>query len=571
MKNTLNSMLKRYGIFFVIAVVLSACGLGKMVKKHNEVVYKVSPNPLEVHSDRVPVKVSVKYPAKYFNKKATVEVAPTIKYEGGEAALKPAKLIGESVEGDGIKVSFEGGSITYTDTIDYKPEMKKSELMVKATASLGSKSKELGSMTLGEGCIITSTRVNGNGDVLVGKDAYEKETVLSRKATIFYLIQQSNVRGSETNSRSMKELRDFVKKGYEAKGVDLYSYASPDGPEDLNTKLVGNREKNAYSFISKELKKLGFKKATDEASYQRSTTAEDWAGFQKLLSESDMQDKDVILKILNSYSDPVAREKEIKNLTSAYNKLRTTILPELRRSEITINVLEPKLTDEQILAKAKSKPDTLKREELAYAATLTNDWDEKLAIYESFAKLYADDWRGFNNLGYVYLMKGDLAKAASSLEKANGMSANNGVILNNLGIVAMRNRNFTAAEDYFNKAQANGQNQGKNLGALYIKKADYVKAVEFLGKNTCSYNAALANLLAGNNDNAVSSIKCVETKDAAALYLAAIIGARTANDEMTISNLKMAVEKNANYKADAASDLEFKKYWNNADFQEAIK
>ncbi len=576
MKNKGYKLSKNSILFTVLSaiIVLSGCGLGKMVKKHEEVKYTVTPEILEVHGNKIPVSVNVTYPEKYFHKKATVEVAPYLKGANGEeVAMKPAKLIGETVEGDGTKISYtSGGSFSYTDTVPYTAALKQSQFMVKATASMGSKSEELGDMQLAEGCIITSTRAKKDETVLIGQDNYQKKTILSQSATLYFNIQNASVRSSEKYGKEMKALKEFVKKGYEGESVNISAYASPDGPLDLNEGLADKRQKNAQSYIQGELKRYKFDGATADSTYKQTATSEDWAGFQKALSESDMEDKEIVMKILNSYSDPVAREKEIKNLSSAYGKLRNTILPKLRRTEVTVNVLEPKLTDSVILAWSLANPDTLKQEELGYAATLTENKADQLKIYQSYSKIYPDDWRGPNNEAYVHIMNGENYNDAKALlEKANGLKENNAVVLNNLGALYARMGDLEMAIDYHNQASSAGADNGYNIGTYHLKMADYEKAKTFYGSDACGANPGLAYLLSGDNDNADRALGCAEEMDATTHYLKAVVAARTDDKTAMVDNLKKATSMNASYKEDAKTDLEFKAFWNDSDFQSAVQ
>ena len=559
--------------FGMAALMLGGCGLGKMVKKYDDVKHKVTPNPLEVHGDKVAVTISVKYPAKYFHKKAVVNVTPKITWEGGEKALKTVKLKGEAVEGDGIKVSSAGGTITYIDTVAYQAEMKISKLVVTATATLGDKEPvDLGSKEVAEAMITTSQRVLGEEKLGLGADKYQKISIVSQTATINFAIQQANIRSREKSDADMKDLKSFVKKGYELNDIAITSYASPDGPEDLNDRVSNNREKSTYAYMSNQLKAWGLKEAREDAKYEKASKSEDWEGFTNAVSTSDMADKELILKILNSYTDLAAREKEIKNLTDAYNKMKTSILPPLRRAEVTVNSLEPKLTDEQIAEYALSNPDTLKDEELLYGATLTDDIDNKMKIYESYSTLFPEDWRGPNNVGYIQMMKGDLAAAKTSFEKASSMNADVSQPYNNMGIVAAWSKDYETAMKQYNIAGEKGGDVVYNKGSLYLRMGDYATAIEAYGNTACGYNYALTQLLSESYEDAQRIAECSEGVDEAALaYLQALIAARTGDKEAMKTNLADAISKNAAYREDAKTDMEFNKYWESAEFQEAVK
>ena len=554
----------------VTALFLSGCGLGKMVKKYPTVQYKVVPEVLEVHGGKIPVTVNGTFPTKYFHKKATVNFTPVLKYEGGETTLKPYTLIGEAVEGEGQKIGYAtGGSFTYTDTVPYKAAMKKCELIVNVGAALGKKSADLiAGQKLADGVITTSERVRDDENVMVGADKYEKETIITQIGELYFPIQQAVISGREKGNKSMRELKRFAKLGNPTKSIEITAWASPDGPVDLNDRLSKNRTNNTFKYVKSELKRLKLDGANNDDIYTKTSKGEYWDGFQQLVGASDLEDKQLILDIVSRHSDADKREQEIKNLAVIYLTLAKDILPKLRKAQIVINSLEPKKTDAEIDSLAIADPDTLNAEELLYAATLTDDLNKKMKIYESYTKVYPDDWRGYNNIAYIHIMQGNFDDALAALGKAEGKKKA-AEVLNNMGVIAVRNEDYTQAQTHFEDAKSNGADESNNLGILNIRTGNYEMALEYFGTN-CSYNAALAELLTGNTEEAVQKLDCAE-KTAAADYLSAIIGARTNNTEMMVSNLKKAIGTDASYRREAMTDLEFAKFWDSSDFKNAIQ
>jgi len=564
-----NSNLQSLSLLVVLAVLASGCGLGKMLKKYDDVKYSVTPEILEVHGGKVPVKITATVPAKYFIKKATATFTPVIKWEGGELALKPINVIGELAEGDGQKISFTaGGSFTYVDTIDYKTAMKKSELFAKVGLAMGTKTAELPDRLLTQGCIITSTRVGNDEDIQMGADKYEKETIISQKAEIFYPIQSAVIPSKQMRSESAKALNAFIGLKYPTKSVSITAWASPDGPEDLNDKISSDRTNSAFKYVKRALKKMKLDGADNDDLYTKISKGEYWDGFNQLVGASSIEDRQLILDIVNRHSDFAKREQEIKNLAVVYLTLANDILPMLRKAEITVNSLEPKKTDADIDSLAIAKPDSLDVEELLYAASRTEDWDKKLKIYTSASSVYADDWRGYNNVAYVYMNQGKLDDAKTWLEKAAAKEAT-AEVLSNQGVLAVWNGDLDEAKSLYEDASAAGGNMSNNLGILHVRTGDYTSALEYFGTN-CSYNSALANVLSGVNDKAKSQGECAE-KSAATSYLQAIIAARMSDAATMSAKLKEAVGGDAIYRKDAMSDLEFRKYWESSDFKAAIQ
>ncbi len=562
-------------IAFVVSttVILAGCnGLGKMVKNAGKVTYEVSPKVLEMHGDSVAITISGKYPEKYFAKKAVLTITPTIKWQGGEKALKPIVLIGEKAEGTGTKISYAGGTFMYKDFVPYQPEMKRAELVYKATGAVKTKTKEFPESKLADGTIITPLLVKSDEKAIVGKDKFTKTYPVAQTASIFYIVNQSTVRPAEMASPEMKAMKEFiaagVSKGYTFKNVSVSAYASPDGEQSLNANLADDRAKSGSKALMGVFKgkKTKVDAGTQESFYTTATTAEDWDGFKKAMEASSIPDKDLILRVLTMYSDLDVREKEIKNLAKTYLEISEKILPKLRRSVLTLNAEVNSRTDAQIQALVKMNSDSLSVEEILYAATLTNDINEKLSIYKMAESKYPNDWRGANNVGYIYVMQNKVNDAGSQFEKANKISPNNPIILNSMGIVARWKGDRVAAEEYYKNASNAGSEVSYNMGILYIMKGDYPSAVSSFG-NMNTFNAALAKVLNGTPNDALAVIDASNEKDAAlSFYLKAIVGARTKNTDLMINNLKSAINKDASYKNMAKDDAEFIQYRTDAAF-----
>lgn len=575
-----NQGLKALATVLSASVILAGCnGLGKMAKKANTVTYEVKPNPMEMHGDSIAVTVSGKYPAKYFAKKAVVTVTPTIRYTGGEAALKPVTILGEKAEGSGTKVNYKsGGSFSHTAKVAYQPGMEKAELMLKATGAVKSKTKDFPEMKIADGTIVTPLLVRSDEKVLIGKDAFQRITPVSTTANIYYVVNQSTVRPAEMNSEEMKTMKDFittgVKKGnYTFKNMNVSAYASPDGEQSLNADLANDRAKSGSKAMQGVMtdKKNKIEEASKAEFFNTVTTAEDWEGFKKLMEASNIPDKDLILRVLTMYTDLDQREKEIKNLSKTYVEVADKILPKLRRSVLTLNAEVVGRSDEQITKLAGTNPDSLSVEEILYAATLTNDMNTKLDIYRKAEKQYANDWRTVNNVGYVLLMQNKLADAQAQFEKADKMAPNNAVIQNNMGVVARWKGDRKAAMTYYKSAGSAGPEVAYNMGIINILNGEYASAVSNFGANN-SFNAALAKLLNGSPDAALSTLDASAEKDAAhSAYLKAIIAARQGKADVMVTNLKAAIQKDASYRTKAQTDAEFIKFRENAEFKSAIQ
>ena len=552
----------------MVVALFSSCS--KKMGELSADYFTVTPQVLEAVGGKVPATINGKFPEKYFNKKAVVEVTPVLKWNGGEAKGQPATFQGEKVEGNDQTISYKmGGSYTMKTSFDYVPEMAKSELYLEFKATIGKKVVTIPAVKIADGVISTSELVNntlGNANPALGEDAFQRIIKEKHDANIMFLIQQANIRSSEL--KTAKEFNKEVANVNEAankkiSNIEVSAYASPDGGVSLNTTLAENREGNTTKMLSKDLKK-----AKIDAPIDAKYTAQDWEGFQELVSKSNIQDKELILRVIAMYQDPAQRESEIKNISAVYKELANTILPQLRRSRLTLNYEIIGKSDEEIAKLASSNPSELNVEELLYAATLTNDPAKQEAIYTQATKQFPNDYRAFNNLGKLAYQAGNVDKAESYFKKAASVNASPEVNMN-LGLISLIKGDKAAAETYFGKA-AGTKELGESMGNLYIAQGQYERAVNSFGDSKTN-SAALAQILAKDYNKAKNTLANVKRPDAYTDYLMAVLGARTNNSSMVTSSLKSAVAKDPSLAKKAATDLEFAKYFTNADFMSIAK
>lgn len=582
-----NLNVKILASFAFAALLLSSCGgLNKMVKMAAEVKYEVTPKVLEMHGDSVEATLKVTFPVKYFQKDAILEVIPVLKYDGGEQAFKSLILQGEEAQANNQVVSYtSGGSYSVTSKIAFVEGMRQGTLVGRVKVTVGKDSGELPEVKLADGTMATALLLEADAMPIAADDKFVRVTTESKEATIHFVINQATIRGQELKKEEIKALQDFVaasasKENVEFKNVEVSSYASPDGPETLNTKLSENRMKNSESYFARELKKSKVAGMEEESFMLSKATPEDWEGFKKLMQESDIQDKELILRVLSMYSDPVVREKEIKNIAAAYEVIAEKILPQLRRSKLIVNIAIVGYSDEELKELAVSNPDTLKVEELMYAASLFSDLNTKLSIYQKVSSNYADDWRGHNNVGYINLKLGKVAEAKAALEEAKKLDASNTKVLNNLGVVAHMEGDVKAAKEFYDAAAGAGNQVSYNQALVAAKKGAYENALNlFVSSKYNTFNFALVKMLnysvtknADTYDAALGILTKVENQDAANIsYLKAIIGARKQDTDLLFNNLRTAIEKDASFKAYAAKDIEFAQYANDGTYKSIVE
>ena len=555
--------------FLVLAAIFAFSSCSNKLKPLAEEYIKAQPQPLEAIGGKGPVTINATFPAKWFNKNAVVTVTPVLRYEGGEAWGTAYTYQGEKVKGNNQVIPQKAGAnVTMKSAFTYKPAMKKSELYLTFDAKIKNKTVKLPDVKIGEGVIATSALADAaTANAAIAADKFQRIIKEAHDANIMFLIQQAELRSKELKKGEIADWKDLVKNADEAPNqnvaVEIQAYASPDGGVKLNTGLAERRESNTSKYLAKELKKMKIDVPVD-AKY----TAQDWEGFQELVSKSNIQDKDLVLRVLSMYQDPEQREQEIKNISAVFSTLAEEILPQLRRSRLIANIEIIGKSDDEISALAKSNPKELNVEEILYAATLTNSAAEKTAIYNKASELYPNDYRTWNNIGMMAFRAGDLAKAEQMFNKANSVK-NNPEANMNLGLIALTKGDQAKAQQLFGSASGVAE-LSEALGVLYLQQGEWQKAANSFG-SVKSNNAALAQILTKDYSKASQTLNAVPNPDAITSYLKAIVAARTNDANGVVSNLKSAIAADKSLAKEAAIDLEFAKYATNSDFAALVK
>ena len=558
------------GLFFsLIAAVVVLASCNKSLPNPDQIT--VNPNPLQKVGSKVDADITSTFPAKKFAKKGVLVVTPVLKYAGKEAKSESVTYVGEKAKENGKTVNYKnGGKYTQHCSFAFEPEMRKAELYLRFEARVGNKTIEIPDLKIADGVMVTDELAEAQDNKTAATpDKFQRIIQELTEADIKFLIQQATLRNSETKSEAVKALQAAIKDANkdEKKAInklEVSGYASPDGGMDLNEKLAKNRQKVAQDFL-----KQGLKRDKVKAEIESNITAEDWAGFQAAVEQSNMQDKDLVLRVLSMYSDPEEREAQIKNLSNVYKTLADEILPALRRSRLILVTDLIGKSDEEIAALAKNDPAQLSVEELLYAATLTQNEGEKMAIYQKAAELY-NDYRAYNGQGELYFAAGNVAEARRCYAKALEIQPNDPDVNYNAGVAAMADNDLAKAEEYLGKAAGTSANLNAALGTLYTKKGDYAAAKKAYG-NTASNNAAVQQILDENYAAARQTLNNVAEPNATTAYLKAVVGARTNDKAAVISNLKSAIAQDASLKERAKDDIEFAKFAEDAEFQAIVK
>ena len=544
-----------------LTVALSLTSCGKKLGQFSADYFTVNPNPLEVVGEKVPARVSARIPAKFFVKNAEVTVTPTLVFNGQEVSSQSYSFQGEKVRGNNPVISYEyGGTATIPVDFAYNPDMAQSDLMLNFAVTQGNKRYVLPAVKVANGVVATAAMADVKSVTpAIGADAFQRIINEKYAADIMFLVNQANIRASQLSTDAIKELQREI---LEANGdtsrrlqeINISSYASPEGGVAFNTRLAQQREENTRSYMERQLNR---DRITEFGELTAQFTPQDWEGFQRLVAQSNIQDKDLILNVLSMYSDPEQREREIRNLSDVFEQLAEQILPQLRYSRITASIDVIGKSDAEIMRLLESNPSQLNVEEILYAATLTNDNERKLAIYDKAARLFPNDYRTFNNLGMAQYVAGDYSAAQANFSRAASMG-NHPEPQMTLGLLEMLNGNYNKANQYFGSA-AGVDELGNALGVYYLKQGDAAAAVNAFGSSRTN-NAALAQILARDYSRAKTTLASVETPDATTYYLMAILGARTNNENMLVTNLRQAVRLDSSLAKRAVKDLEFANY-----------
>lgn len=558
-------------VAFATMLMLTSCSKQVQLTADN---FTISPSMLEEGGGKVPVVINGRLPEKFVKRNSMVAITPVLRYQGGEVRGETLLFQGEKVRGNGQEISYRlGGNYTQREVFDYVDAMRQSGLYMKVVITKGKKTVLPADIYVAPGVLATSTLASRTVRTVVptlSTDNYQYAIAQQQEAQILYLLAKADVRQSEVQSTSVQDFLQTLKQikaentGYAIDGITISAYASPDGRLDFNQQLAERRGGTSEAFVRRQLDSLGL-----QTSVTTSYTAEDWDGFQRLVAASNIQDKDVILRVLSMYEDPEERERQVRNISAAYGELADTVLPALRRARMIINYNIIGRSDDEILAQFHQDPKALSIEELLYGATLTEDVALKQRIYQVAASQNPTDYRPLNNLAVLAYQQGDLAEATRLLARARAINGDAAETNLNSALVAIAEGNTDEAEAFLAKATA-AKGYAEVLGNLQITQGKFRGAAQSLAKAKTN-SAALAQLLAGDYSQASQTLSSISNSDATTHYLQAILAARSNQNATALQALREAISADATLKSRAATDLEFVTLFNDATFQSLVK
>ena len=532
-----------------------------MEKEIEAMGLEASPEPLILRGDQVELEVTGRFPAKYFGKKVSVEATPVLTWEAGSASFESEGFQGEDAAGNFTVVPFESGkSFSYSSSVPFDPAMEDAaELTVVISGTQGNKSATFAPFVVGAGVITTPLWVQSDDQFIPVEDNFQRVITYTEEVTVNYSVNSSTVRSVELRDADWKALMELIQLSVDADsvtitGARIEAYASPEGEITLNEDLASDRANSAAASMTREMKRK--KLTADEAFYDLVPKGEDWQGFKSLMQASDIEDKNLILRVLEMYSDKNKREEEIRNIAKTYKAIEKEILPALRRSQVVISYDVEGYTDEELMDYCMSMPDSLTADELLYAATLFSDLNDKLTIYQSAARVHADDFRGYNNAGWCLAQMGRMNQAGEVFQQALELERNKAVV-NNVAALTRQNGDIDRAMKLLNEAAGAGPEVGYNKGIILIQKGDYASAISNMGR-VSSVNVALAKMLNGDAAGAKTALENADDDSAVASYVMAVACARLNDSAGVKKHLGEALAKDPNLRQKAEKDLEFR-------------
>ena len=549
----------------LLAVLVSSCA--SRLKPLESSAAQVDPNPLTLVGTQIPGQVRLTLPAKWCHKRAIVHITPELRYNGMSVTDQTVTIQGENVRDNYQTISYDrGGSVILPFAFAYKPGMEQSDLYLTFTATIKGKKVNLPAIKVARGTIMTADLASiSDVTPALARDAFQRVIKEQYTADLKFLINRAEVRAAELNKREVKEWQDVVDNAYQVPNqevdIEIQAYASPDGAQDLNERLSAERERNTSRAVTRQ---LGNKQIEVNAHY----TAEDWDGFQKLLEASNIQDKELVLRVLSMYPDPEDREREIRNLSHVFTQLADEILPELRRSRLNANVRIIGKSDDELKMFMAQRPGRLSIEEILYTATLYDNAQDQMNAYQQATQLYPNDYRAYNNIGTLYLAQGNYEQAASYFAKAQKIQPNAASNMNE-ALLALNRGDLAEAQRLMGSA-VEAPEAGQGIGLLQMHEGKYADAIRSFG-NTPSNTLAIAQIMQGQYADATRTLAAVAQPNGETAYLKAVVAARTNDLQGLISNLRSAIAQDRSYALRAQRDLEFAAFSQTPEFVALVK
>ncbi|MCX8111945.1 MAG: tetratricopeptide repeat protein [Bacteroidia bacterium] len=577
-----------YRIVGLAGVVLSMILLTHCAKFKGTAV-TISPNPLEVHADSVRYSGKVTIPPKSgFRPKSTYTGKLVVKNGGQRYEVRTITISADQYPKKQLKK--EGATLSTQGSFAFQEGMDGGMLVAENSYERKGKTFDLPDFDLAPCCITTSRLVDARPYVLFEQHTYVSKRPVTLEALFQFPQNVHLIQPGEYERQAVRDIVAFLQKKLPATSVTLAGYASPEGRFRRNQFLSLNRYKEVQKWLIEQMRKEGYKEYLDTTFFKVSATPQDWEGFKQNLAQTSLPQnvRDQVVQVIGSNLTPDAKEQKVMQLVGGPKEVEFILAP-LRRTHVRLEGFSGRLSDEQIdsIANAflngsvsqEALHNALAQEELYFATTRQRDASRRERLLKAYTSRYGQDHRALNDLGAVAIQAGRLDEAADYLNSANRLSPNNFAILNNLGLIHAARKEYAQAAQNFQASYAARPTPEAafNLGVIYEKTAQYAAAAEAFGNAGdlpgAQYNAGLSRLLMNDLAGAkVSLERAIQQNpdNALAYYVLAIVGARSADNNLLVTNLRRAVQKDRNLAQKAQKDLEFRKQRESSEFKAAL-
>ena len=546
-------IITRILLFCTAVVVAASCGKSRaeQMKLAEKVQIDCTPEVLALVGDKIPVSLTVTYPDGYFHPKAIMQVTPVLVYSSGEEQKGPTFTYqGEKVMDNYKVVAKAGGTVREQFAFDYEEGVEQAHLELRGVAGYNGKEIAIPAVKVADGTIVTQLLASAHGTYSYKKDDYQAVIHEQTEGQVMYDYNSSTIKGSELRSQSIRELQAALAQieadpRYTVTGTSVVAYASPEGGREYNARLSDNRAASAEKAWSQV---TGDKNAPDNLEVR--SIGQDWEGFRQAIEKSDLEDKDLILRVLSMYSDPAVRESEIKNMSKVYTEINKSVFPELRRARFITEMDYKNFSDQELVEMSRQAVDVLDEEGLLRVASITDDATRKAELYNKAVDKFGSDRARFN----LAAMALDDERPDAAAKLLDGITAQDADVKNARGVVELQRGDRKAAAEWFRKA---GTPEAKaNLGLLQLLDGNYDAAAKQL-EGSDGLNGAIASLLAGRLDEAEARITC---QCGRAEYLRAVIAARKGDAAGVKSHLANVEAKDKRLYEQSRKDVEFAKF-----------
>lgn len=550
----------------VLAVAFCMTGCNSVEKLQRDVIETavvgyVNPQQLESVNGVVNFDYAVNFAPKEFDKRLILKISPKVQYGDQKMNLQPVFLQGKKVKGYGYPVVDydKGSSYTWKMSFDFKEGMENGVLWAGIGATQKNRSFTMSPVVLNKNGIKVwrqpAFTLDGVDYVPAMTETFVEDVPAIGVGVVggyvMFPLGKSAIPREEQNSAVMKQAAQAMKKVLADKNAEIthlfiYISNSPEGLERLNRNLAGNRFRSARNFFEKYLQLEGTPMAHQSDFVVRQTVAENWEGLYSLLENSNVKNKEQIIRKLKDSSTATARNKVLDSYIAKIPELKEVILPLLRRADFFVFYTVPETVQEDV--------------QLTYFMPQLKEEIPAVTEYHN--------WQLLNDLAVMAINDKEYDKAKKLLEAAMVLEQD-AAVNNNMGVVHARKGDTSGATQYFDRAKIRKEAL-YNMGLVLMQNGQYAKAIPYL-KADPNVNLAYAQLMNNENRAAWDTFHRVKMQNAMDYYLKAVAAARLKNPQGMAVALEKAVRMQPDLKDWAATDISFYPYRGDPVFLQIVK